>query len=261
MKPKVSIITVCYNAVDLIEDTLKSVLNQTYSDIEYIVIDGGSKDGTIDVIEKYESRIARFISEPDKGIYDAMNKGIALSTGEWINFMNAGDVFVNDTVVKDVFSHTIQKNAGLIYGNVLVKYAGNEGVVKLLDNLKEGQIQFSLNHQSTFTKGDFLREVGYDISYKLAADANSFNEIYKKGLEFQYVPVTISCYEAANGVSSRQMFLLHREFSRIRGIGKSDLIWWRGLAKAVIMTMMMSLLSEALFNKLMNKHVRRRVKH
>ena len=76
MKPKVSIITVCYNAVDLIEDTLKSVLNQTYSDIEYIVIDGGSKDGTIDVIEKYESRIARFISEPDKGIYDAMNKGL-----------------------------------------------------------------------------------------------------------------------------------------------------------------------------------------
>lgn len=261
MKPKVSIITVCYNAVDLIEDTLKSVLNQTYSDIEYIVIDGGSKDGTKDIIKKYESRVARFISEPDKGIYDAMNKGIALSTGEWINFMNAGDVFVNDTVVEDVFSHAIQKNVGLIYGNVLVNYPGNEGVVKLLDNLKEGQIQFSLNHQSTFTKGDFLREVGYDISYKLAADANSFNEIYKKGLEFQYVPVTISCYEAANGVSSRQMFLLHREFSRIKGIGIFEFAWWRSFIKAVIMTIMMSLLPQSLFNRVMNKYVVKRVKH
>ena len=258
---KVTIITVCYNAVDLIEDTLESVLNQTYANLEYIVIDGGSKDGTIDVIRKYESRIAKFISEPDKGIYDAMNKGIAFSTGEWINFMNAGDVFVNDTVIEDVFSRTIKKDVGLIYGNVLMNYPGNDGIVKVLDNLKKGQIQFSLNHQSTFTKGDFLREVGYDISYKLAADANSFNEIYKRGLGFQYVPVTISCYEAVNGVSSKQMFLLHREFSRIKGIGVFDFSWWRSYVKAVIMTMMMRILPQSLFNRVMNKYVSKRIKH
>jgi glycosyltransferase involved in cell wall biosynthesis len=179
---KISIITATYNSGRTVRDTIESVLRQTYTDFEYIIKDGGSKDDTLAIVKEYAPQFGdrlKIVSAPDKGIYDAMNKGIALSTGEWINFMNAGDVFVNDTVVEDVFSHAIQKNVGLIYGNVLVNYPGNEGGVKLLDNLKEGQIQFSLNHQSTFTKGDFLREVGYDISYKLAADANSFNEIYK----------------------------------------------------------------------------------
>ena len=261
MNPKVTIITVCYNAVDLIENTLKSVLNQSYPNIEYIIIDGGSNDGTLEIIKRYESHIVKFISEPDKGIYDAMNKGIALSSGEWINFMNAGDVFVNDTVVENVFSHKIPQNVGLIYGNVLMNYLENEGIVKVLDNLKEGQVQFSLNHQSTFTNGDFLREVGYDISYKLAADANSFNEIYKRGLLFQYVPVTISCYEAVNGVSSKQLFQLHHEFSRIKGIGVSNLVWWRSYFKAVIMTVLMTFLPQSLYRKVMNKYVVKRVKH
>ena len=88
---KVSVVTVCLNAVNEIERTMLSVLDQTYTNIEYIVIDGGSTDGTVDIIRKYQDRIAHFISEPDKGLYDAMNKGIDLATGEWINFMNAGD--------------------------------------------------------------------------------------------------------------------------------------------------------------------------
>ena len=261
MSQKVTVITVCYNAIDCIEATLQSVLQQTYSNIEYIVVDGGSKDGTLDVIKKYASRITRFISEPDKGIYDAMNKGIALSTGDWINFMNAGDVFVNADVVKDVFHHPIPQNIGLIFGNVLMNYPGEEGVVKVLDNLKDGQIQYSLNHQSTFTSGDFLRRVGYDTSFKIAADANSFNEIYKEGLGFKYVPVTISIYEAVNGVSSKQMFQLHREFSRIKGIDKTHMQWWRGYIKALIMTTLITLLPQSVFNKIMNKYVTKRVKH
>ena len=86
--PLISIVTVSYNAVATIEQTILSVINQTYPNIEYIIIDGGSKDGTIDIIRKYADQIAYWVSEPDEGIYDAMNKGIKIATGEWINFMN-----------------------------------------------------------------------------------------------------------------------------------------------------------------------------
>ena len=100
MKLLISVVTVCYNAADTIEKTMLSVLNQTYHDIEYIIIDGGSTDGTVEIIRKYADRIAYWVSEPDKGIYDAMNKGIKVATGEWINFMNAGDEFVDEGVIE-----------------------------------------------------------------------------------------------------------------------------------------------------------------
>lgn len=103
MKLLISVVTVCYNAADTIEKTMLSVLNQTYHDIEYIIIDGGSTDGTVEIIRKYADRIAYWVSEPDKGIYDAMNKGIKVATGEWINFMNAGDEFVDEGVIEKLF--------------------------------------------------------------------------------------------------------------------------------------------------------------
>ena len=103
MKLLISVVTVCYNAADTIEKTMLSVLNQTYHDIEYIIIDGGSTDGTVEIIRKYADRIAYWVSEPDKGIYDAMNKGIKVATGEWINFMNAGDEFVDANVLDKLF--------------------------------------------------------------------------------------------------------------------------------------------------------------
>ena len=89
IKPLITVVTICYNAVDTIEETIKSVIEQTYPNIEYIVIDGGSKDGTVDIIKKYQDKISYWVSEPDRGIYDAMNKGTMKANGRWINFMNS----------------------------------------------------------------------------------------------------------------------------------------------------------------------------
>ena len=118
---KLFVITVCRNAGELLEPTMLSVLNQTYDDLQYIVVDGGSTDGTVEVIQKYKDKLAAWVSEPDKGIYDAMNKGLRMAKGmmkeeetAWVNFMNAGDRFTDDEVVKDVFSHPIADHTKVI---------------------------------------------------------------------------------------------------------------------------------------------------
>lgn len=107
--PLVTVITVVYNAKELLEETILSVLNQTYSNIEYIIVDGGSTDGTLDIIKKYQDKISKYISEPDQGIYDAMNKGMSLSKGQWLNFMNAGDSFYSNDVLQKVFEREFSK--------------------------------------------------------------------------------------------------------------------------------------------------------
>jgi glycosyltransferase involved in cell wall biosynthesis len=118
--PLISIITVVYNGVSTLEQTILIVINQTYKNIEYIIIDGGSIDGTVDIIKKYEDKLAYWVSEPDKGIYDAMNKGIDKATGEWINFMNAGDCFNFYNILEDGFQMNISNMINVIYSDTLI---------------------------------------------------------------------------------------------------------------------------------------------
>ena len=114
----ISIVTVSYNAVLTIEQTILSVINQTYPNVEYIIIDGGSTDGTVDIIKKYANKIAYWVSEPDKGIYDAMNKGGLKATGDFIQFLNAGDWFENEHVIEKIFKDWY-KRVDVIYGDIL----------------------------------------------------------------------------------------------------------------------------------------------
>ena len=119
--PVVSIVTVCYNAVGVIEKTVTSVLNQTYKKIEYIVVDGASSDGTIEILNNYRSHISTLVSEPDKGIYDAMNKAIDMVSGEWILFLNAGDSFVDNNVLSHVFQREGLEKYSVIYGDTIME--------------------------------------------------------------------------------------------------------------------------------------------
>ncbi|MBC7920790.1 MAG: glycosyltransferase [Ferruginibacter sp.] len=116
--PKISIITVCYNAEQFIERTLRSVIAQTYPDVEYIVVDGASKDNTVALIRQYEPRIARWVSEPDGGIYDAMNKGLRLATGDYVWYMNAGDCLREATTVEDILRQS--NGEDFVYGDAVI---------------------------------------------------------------------------------------------------------------------------------------------
>ena len=120
LQPKFSVITVCYNAAATIEDTLQSVITQTYHHIEYILIDGQSTDGTLDIIRRYQSRMAKVVSEPDKGLYDAMNKGLRLATGDYVCFLNAGDCFHEDDTLQQMVHRLheagLQELPDVIYG-------------------------------------------------------------------------------------------------------------------------------------------------
>ncbi|MCR5421153.1 MAG: glycosyltransferase [Lachnospiraceae bacterium] len=168
-RPLFAVITVCYQAEDVIEDTIRSVLNQSYKDFEYIIVDGGSTDGTCKIIEKYikDPRI-KYTSEKDKGLYDAMNKGIKRSVGAYINYMNAGDCLADEDVLRDV-SEVIKENPRMdfIYGNVLYRYDdGSEMVRKYPWYCSTGLYQLMgdcINHQGLFAKRIHYEQIPFAI--------------------------------------------------------------------------------------------------
>lgn len=128
--PLISVITIALNCASTIEKTMLSVLSQTYSNIEYIIIDGGSVDGTLDIIRKYEHAIDYWISGPDRSLYDAMNKGIKASTGKWLNFMNVKDVFVSDATIQIVVDKYLQGEAKFVYSDALLTNGKCDDVVR-----------------------------------------------------------------------------------------------------------------------------------
>lgn len=214
---KITIITVSYNCADSLECTIKSVMNQSYLDKEYIIIDGASSDNTCNIIKKYENMVTKYISEPDYGIYDAMNKGIDLATGEWIIFMNSGDVFHDNYVIENVFSDDFDDNIGIVYGDIELLFSNGLKVLKRMNHISEERIPMEICHQAVFTRTYILKEIKYDLSYKIIADRKSFIDIYKMGMKFKYVPFVISEFDSVKGVSSKKQFKMYRELKRLNG--------------------------------------------
>ncbi|MBE9869283.1 glycosyltransferase [Campylobacter concisus] len=195
-QPKISIITVVFNGEKYLEQTIKSIVNQTYKNFEYIIIDGGSTDGTIDIIKKYEDKISYWSSEKDNGLYDAMNKGIEKANGDWINFMNVGDSFYLDNILENIFLQKELKNIDVIYGNHNVIYPHKTKIKKAgdINDIWKGS-QFC--HQSSFVSSHIHKQCKFNISNRIGADFEFFYTIYKKrNAKFKYIDIVIANYSA-----------------------------------------------------------------
>ncbi len=200
----VTVVTVTYNAEAILEETILSVINQNYNNIEYIIIDGASTDDTINIIKKYENNIAYWVSEPDDGIYFAMNKGIEKATGEWINFMNAGDTFFDHKTVEYIMNH---KDNGdeMVYGNCQI-----ETWIKKPHDASGYSNTTSICHQTLFAKTELMKETPFDTRYKISADHNFILNMFQKNKKFQYIDRSIAKF-LLNGLSNTQILRMQIE--------------------------------------------------
>ena len=226
---KVTVVTAVLNDAGHIEQTILSVISQTNIEIEYIIVDGGSKDGTLELIGKYKDKISLLISEPDRGVYDAMNKGIKYSTGDFVYFLNSGDVLLNPSILSKIKLEELKERNAIIYGNVVVAYGNIEALEKPRPffNSKMKFKGIGICHQSMFFPGELIRNEKYDLSYKIAADYDLVYRLWRKGTEFLYKDITIAKYDWGKGISSNPYKLLdvYRENARVCHQQLNPLYW------------------------------------
>lgn len=219
---KISIVTVCKNAEKTIERTILSVVNQTYSDIEYIIIDGKSTDNTLEIVNKYKDKISRIISEKDNGIFDAMNKAIDFATGDFINFMNSDDFFDSNNVIENVVK-AINKysDCELLFGDY--KYCDVNKDICIERCYKDMYLDYyffikqNLNHQSIFYKKSIFEKFGKyeDTRCKITADTDyNMNLVLKQKINVYYLPIYIANY-SMKGFSSKNEILFNQEKKKI----------------------------------------------
>lgn len=216
--PVLSIITVCFRAKDEVRTTMDNVLQQTWKQFEYLVIDGKSDDGTVDLLEEYAPLFSQseipfcYVSEPDHGIYDAMNKGVHMAKGQWLLFLNAGDLLADSHILEQIFS--FPSDGQIIYGDTLCVYQGNTKLYPALP-LDHLPYEMAFCHQSAFIKRKLLQEQPYDTSYKVCADHHFFLSMYLQKRKFEYRTFPISVYEIA-GYSDKNKMISHKEKQRMQ---------------------------------------------
>lgn len=221
MFPKISIITVVYNCVNTLEETILSVINQDFDNFEFIIIDGGSSDGTIEIIQKHQDKITSWISEPDKGIYDAMNKGIKIAKGDYLFFLGGDDLLYINSVLKKISSKLTDKNK-IYYGNVLFKtrnviYDGKFSSLKIATR--------NISHQSIFYPREIFDKYSFDTKYKIFADYELNLKLYgNSSYSFVYMPITVALF---NDEGSSGSNVLDSCFERDRvEIIKNNFPYW-----------------------------------
>lgn len=196
-----SVVTVSFNCVGLIAKTIESILRQDYASLEYIVIDGGSTDGTAEIIRKYQDRLAYWCSEPDGGIYQGMNKGIQHVQGDWIIFMNAGDTFADDHVLSQVASYADKERYDILYGDIFTTRDEELRLKRASAPCNKQRMYFC--HQAAFAKTSILRKMPFDTRFRMSADFHFFKRCYLMGYRFRHLPVTVAIYDS-HGVSHTQ---------------------------------------------------------
>ncbi|GGE55689.1 glycosyl transferase family 2 [Pedobacter psychrotolerans] len=221
----ISIITVTFNADESLEKTILSVISQSYKDFEFIIVDGKSSDGTMNIISKYSKSITQIISEEDKGIYDAMNKGIAVAKGRYLYFLGADDILANTDVLKNVSNYLNSDNLDLLVGNISYDtgkiFQSSFNFKTLLNN--------TIHHQGAFYNKNLYDNFSYDINLRLIADyeLNLFIYLNKKRFRYKFIKDDISI--CSDGGASRKMLnLAFNETNTVREklLGKKPILRW-----------------------------------
>jgi glycosyltransferase involved in cell wall biosynthesis len=214
---KVSIITACYNSAKTIEQTITSVINQTYPNIEYIIIDGGSIDGTLDIIKKYETKVDYWKSEPDRGISDAWNKGLQHAIGDYIGFIGADDLYEPDAIKRIVNAFADYEESRFIFGNI---YTMDKAIGTRLAYLgdpdfgKSMRYDMTMPHLSVFVKRECFERYGYfDLNYKVAMDHEFLLRLIVAGVQGKYVDQFFGTMYIG-GISNRNYISCYREIAR-----------------------------------------------
>lgn len=209
--PLFSIITVCFNASDLIVETMKSVYSQTYDNYEYLIIDGLSKDNTLQLINENIKGNTKLISEKDQGIYDAMNKGARLATGKYCYFLNAGDTFASEDVLEKLAPQ--MSNHKFVYGDI---YSVSTTFQKFVQAKSMDVVEDTLNmpycHQALFVEREFLLTHPFDLKYKNAADYNQCVELYKGKFSYLHADVIIANYQIGGKSETAALSYLKEKF-------------------------------------------------
>jgi len=202
MSKKLSIITVCYNEKE-VERTCLSVIKQTWQDFEWIVIDGGSESWCTDILEKYREHMTYYVSEKDNGIYAAMNKGIFHAQGEYLLFMNSGDLFLSSKTLEKVSAY-FSKNAEVLYGDVVIEMHDDYQYVLFPDKLKESFFfNDCISHQTTYIRAELFQKYGnYDTVYRIFSDYDRWIELIRDGCKFEHLPFLCALYDY-KGISSQ----------------------------------------------------------
>lgn len=208
--PTFSIITVVYNAESVLEPTLQSLFSQTCTDYESIIVDGNSTDGTLAIVNKYRQHISKLLSEPDKGIFDAMNKGIKLATGKWLYFLNAGDKFASDNILQVIKDNYLADEKKIVCGKVQVvdniKHITHNQFYprfKVQGNNFRKMFVSALCHQSLFiTRDAYNMAGGFNANFKVFADFDTVIKILQKGYQLNYIDKLIGFYDINGGSAS-----------------------------------------------------------
>jgi glycosyltransferase involved in cell wall biosynthesis len=233
--PQVSIVTVVYNGAATLERTIQSVLAQDFPGIEYIIVDGGSTDGTLDIIRKYEDKLAYWVSEKDNGIYDAMNKGVALCTGEWVGLINADDAYAEGAVKIAMDAASGHSGTNIVHGDILVHYPN--GSTKVKHAKQSGFLlkywEMVLNHPSFFVRRTSYKGRPFDPAFRVSGDHHWTLRAWREDpSQFHYVPKVLAHFTAGGASMTNPLGRVLEEGDRMgRSLGFSG--WERFMARAV----------------------------
>ncbi|HMQ75356.1 MAG TPA: glycosyltransferase family 2 protein [Flavobacteriales bacterium] len=225
--PLVSIVTVVYNGAATLERTLRSVLDQRHPAIEHIVVDGGSTDGTVDLLRRYDDRLAYWVSAKDRGIYDAMNKGVALCTGEWVGLINADDWYAADAVDQVVTAVRDRPGVNIVHGDILIHYPGDVSRVKRarLNGFLLKHWEMVLNHPTFFVRRSYYAGRPFDPELRVSGDHQwTLRAWLEDPGQFLYLPRVLAHFTAGGASMTIPLRKVLREGARVsRSVGMGPL--------------------------------------